>query len=88
MTTIHIERDGKDQAAHTVSLDVLTCDAPMRTSARPQQPEEEGGGNREGGADGSPEVKEPPLPPAFRRPEVLEALLHIKTQENSHQENS
>lgn len=80
MTMIHIERDGKDQTAHIVSLDLLMDDSSVMTSTWPQQPAEKGRVNREGGAGCSPEIKERPLPLAFWRPEVLEAVSHIKTQ--------
>lgn len=40
MTMIHIGKDGKDQTAHIVSLDLLMYDSLVMTRTWPVQPKE------------------------------------------------
>lgn len=57
MTMIHIEKDGKDQTVHIVSLDLLMHDSFVMTFTWPWRPREKGRVNGEGVADSTPEIK-------------------------------
>ena len=79
MTMIHIEKDGKDQTAHIVSLDLPMDDSSVMTftwhSSQGKKAE-----RTEGVAGSSPEIKMHPLPPPLSaRLDRLEGISHLRT---------
>lgn len=76
---IHIEKDGKDQTAHIMSLDLRMDDSSMMTftwrSSQGKKAE-----RTEGVAGSCPEIKKStPSPPLSARLDGLEGVSHLRT---------
>lgn len=72
---IHIEKDGKDQTAHIVSLDLRVDDSSVMTCTWHRREAE----TAEGVAGSSPEIKKQPPPPLSARLDRLEGVSHLRT---------
>ena len=75
---IHIKKDGKDQTAHIVSLDLRVDDSSTMTftwhSSQGRKAEK-----AEGVAGSFPERKKQPPPALSARPDGLEGVSHLRT---------